>query len=353
MAVETPNLGLELRRLNLLELEIQSARSAIKWGLLEADWWGLIDTGDIEKVRMGQVDLIDERPAKTGLLASAVPLLIVAGEGVDLSETENIRLTRKTIVTEQNPDGYDGIEIACKESRPVKIYLRGSLPDRWSIDKGGYRLGWLMPMETVKETYPGRTVEALGLVLLKDQDSQTQTAVFAVALKKETMLRAFGKDGWLKSKEKVEARKKEVLAKMTPWEIWQEDRKMFFNNLWQFLHDPKKTDGKEEIRRVNLGIAGVSGEVYLSPGKIFLKVYNVSKWNLKDKTPPEIRLAVNQDRDRRTLGIVLRESEASISEIALGCVLMDPLKQNKADPLSLNEDRTNKIINLLGKLRPY
>jgi hypothetical protein len=284
------------------------------------------------------------------LLASAIPVLIVVGEGVDLSETENIRLTRKTIVIEQNPDGYDGIEVACKEIRPLTIYLRGSLRDRWSIDKGGYRIGWLMPMETVEKEPPERKIEALGLVLLKDEDSKTQMAFFAVALKKETMLKAFRKDGWLKSKEKVEARKKDVLAKMSPLEIWQEDRKMFFNNLWQFLHDPKKTDGKEEMRRVNLGITGVSGEAHLSPGKIFLKVYNVSKWNLKDKTPAEIRLAVNQDRDRRTLGIVLRESEASISGIALECVLMDPLKQNKADPLSLNEDRMKKIINLFGQI---
>lgn len=353
MATEIPNLGLELRRLNLLELEIQSVRSAIKWGLLELDWGVLIDTENIERVRMGQIDLTDEREEKTGLFASAVPVLIVVREGVDLSETENIRLTRKTITTEQKPDGYDVIEAVCKESRPVTIYLRGSLPDRWSIDKGGYRLGWLMPMETVGETHPERKIEALGLLLLKDQDSRTRMAVFTVAFTKETMLKAFRKDGWLKSKEKVEARKKDILEKMSPLEIWQEDRKMFFNNLWQFLHDPKKTDGKEEMRRVNLGIAGISGEVRLSQGKILLKVYNVSKWNIEEKTPAEIKVAENPERDRRTLGIVLKESEVSIGGIALNCVLMNPLKQNKADFLNLNEDRVSKIINLFGKLRPY
>lgn len=350
MAAETPNLGLELRRLNLLELEIQSVRTAIKWGLLEVDWGVLIDTENTEKVRMGQVDLIDERPEKTELLASAVPLLIVVGEGVDLSETENIRLTRKTIVTEQKPDGYDAIEVACKESRPVTVYLRGSLPDRWSIDMGGYRLGWLMPMETVEETSPERKIEALGLVLLKDENSKTQMAVFAVALKKETMLKAFRKDGWLRSKEKIEARKKDVLAKMSPLEIWQEDRRMFFNNLWSFIHDPKKTDAKEEMRRVNLGIAGVSGEVHLSQGKIFLKVYGASRVAFRQKGLVEQAYGVV---DRQNLEISLLPSEIDAGGIALIYSMINPMKPTERYTPTLNQNQINNLINLFGQIRPY
>lgn len=351
MAAETPNLGLELRGLNLLELEIQSVRSAIKWGLLEADLGGLVDTEKTEKVRMGQVDLIDERLEKTGLLASAVPVLIVAGEGVDLSETGNIRLTRKTITTEQKPDGYDVIEAVCKESRPVIIYLRGSLPDRWIIDKGGYRLGWLMPMETVGETHPEGKIEVLGLVLLKDQDSKTQMAVFPVTLKKETMLRAFGKDGWLKSKEKVEARKKDILEKMSPLEIWQEDRKMFFNNLWDFIHDPKKTDGKEEVRRVNLGIAGVSGEAHLSQGKILLKVYGASR-SAFDRQNGKVEQAYGAV-DRQNLEISLSRSENNERGIILICSTTNPKEPKKRYPQIMNQGQINSLINLFGKLRPY
>lgn len=350
MAAETPNLGLELRRLNLLELEIQSVRTAIKWGLLEVDWGVLIDTENTEKVRMGQVDLIDERLEKAGLLASAVPVLIVAGEGVEPNETENIRLARKTIATEQKPDGYDVIEAVCKKSRPVKIYLRGSLPDRWIIDKGGYGLGWLMPMETVGETHPVGKIEVLGVVLLKDQDSRTQMGVFAVALKKETMLKAFRKDGWLKSREAIETTKKELIAKMTPLELWQEDSKMFFKNLWDFVHDPKKTDGKEEMRRVNLGIAGVSGEVHLSQGKILLKIYGVSRVAFRQNGKVEQARNAN---DRQKLEISLRQSEISDGGIALIYSMINPMKPTERYTPTLNQNQINNLINLFGQIRPY
>lgn len=351
MAAETPNLGLELRRLNLLEWQRQGVLASITSGLEEAMLDRLINIEVCQSTWAGQLDILDKREAKISLTATAVPALVVVGEGVGPKEIYKISLTREMI-----PTIYLGpceaIMAVCGDSKPDEVFLRDN-ENGWQIHGRGVEWswhGWLQPVEKLRGTKEGRT-DFLGLALVKEAENKIRIVAFPVHIENKLRVGVFDNQGWLITSQSIGAQKQELITQMTPLEVWQEDRKMFFKNLWDFLHDPKKTDGREEMRRVNLGIAGVSGEVHLLPGSILLKVYGVSRFTFKQNGGVEQARKVN---DRQNLEIVLLRTGDSERETALICSTINIREPQKRRYLqTLNQEQINRLINLFGQLRPY
>jgi len=351
---EILNPSQELRRLDLLEEQRKDVLMDIKWFLEEKILLRRFfeEVRGAERIRLVQVGIKDEREEKTGLLSAAIPVLMILGEGVNPKETEKVSIEREKFLWS------DVLKVSGGETEPPIICLENNINGMWEIHHDGLadlvRLwrNWLTPMEKVNQKKPTEHIFVLGLALFKWENGKIQLAPFPVTLTKEKMLRVFDKDtGWLIAQEEWEARKQELIAKMTPLEVWQEDPKIFFNNLWDFIHDPKKTDGKEEMRRVNLGIAGISGEAHLSQGKILLKVYGASRIAF-DRQSGKVEQAYGAV-DRQNLEIYLMQSEISDGGIALICSTINPKEPKRRYAPILNQGQIYSLINLFGKLKPY
>ncbi|MCG2692173.1 hypothetical protein L6272_05090 [Microgenomates group bacterium] len=343
----------KLQALNFLKADIEDVVFRVKDLLLDVGLKEIV--GDLTRIKAGLMEVEDKRVTKTGLYSATVPVLIMAGEGVDSQETEKITLTRENTPGEEGGLGVIRVNYG---DRSLGVVVGEEYVNGWEIyhfnalrQSSFWTDKWLNTGESIKTMKNEHLIDMLGIALFKEGGGSIQLVLFPIGMAKGRIAKAFSADGWLKSAEVIENRQREILAQMTPLEVWQEDPKIFFNNLWDFIHDPKKTDGKEEMRRVNLGIAGISGEAHLSQGKILLKVYGASRIAF-DRQNGKVEQAYGAV-DRQNLEIYLMQSEISDGGIALICSTINPKEPKKRYPQIMNQGQINSLINLFGKLRPY